>query len=65
MSEIKTSHECVEIICQLGCTAVRDTIVKLEQQEKVGELEHLNEKQKHNVLKELKTIMSVYDKQED
>ncbi|MCK4709181.1 MAG: hypothetical protein KAU21_11240 [Gammaproteobacteria bacterium] len=62
MSKIKTSNECIEIICQQGCTVVRDIIVKLEQQKIVVELEHLDDKQKQIVLTELKTVMSVYDK---
>ena len=65
MSKIKTSNECIEIICQQGCTVVRDIIVKLEQQTKVAELDHLDDKQKRIVLTELKIIMSVYDSQEE
>jgi len=64
MSDSKTSHQCIELICQQGCTVVREVIVKLEQKKDVAELNHLNDEQKQSVLNELKTIMSVYD-QED
>ena len=61
MSESNTSHQCIELICQQGCTVVREIIVKLEQHHKVAELDHLDDEQKQLVLTELKTVMSVYD----
>ncbi|MCK5335343.1 MAG: hypothetical protein KAQ67_04240 [Gammaproteobacteria bacterium] len=65
MSEFKTSSECIELICQQGCTVVRDVIVSLEQHNKVAELDHLDDKQKQLILVELKTVMSVYDQTDD
>lgn len=61
MSESKTSNQCIELICQQGCTVVREIIVKLEQHHQVAELEHLDDEQKQTVLTELKTVMAVYD----
>jgi len=61
MSESNTSHQCIELICQQGCTVVREVIIKLEQQHMVAELDHLDDDQKQVVLTELKTVMSVYD----
>jgi len=64
MSEIKTSTECIEQICQQGCTAVREVIVSLESHDSVAELDHLSDEQKQQVLSELKIVMSVYDQQD-
>lgn len=62
MSELKTTSECIEMICQQGCTAVRDIIIKIQEHETVVEIEHLDDQQKQSVLKELEIVMSVYDK---
>jgi len=64
MSEVKTSIECIEQICQQGCTVVREVIVRLESHASVAELDHLSDEQKQQVLSELKTVMSVYDQQD-
>lgn len=63
MSESKTSTECIELICQQGCTVVREVIGKLEQHVPVGELQHLNDAELLLVLTELRAVMSVYDQQ--
>lgn len=63
MPELMSSQQCVEYICQQGCTVVRDIIVKLEQQRPVEGLEHLNTEQTQQILVELKLVMSVYDQQ--
>jgi len=61
MSESTTCSQCIEEICEQGCTAVRDVIVKLERDQQVEGLDHLDDVQKHIILKELKAVMSVYD----
>ena len=65
MSENKTSNECIELICQQGCTIVREFIVGLEQHNEIAELNHLDNEQKQKILVELKTVMSVYDQTND
>lgn len=61
MSEFKTNSECVEYICGQGCNFVREVIVRIESNDTVAELKHLEIGQQQQVLVELKTIMSVYD----
>ena len=63
MSESMSRSQCIELICEQGCTAVREVIIKLEQHQLVNELEHLASDEKDAVLKELKAVMSVYDEQ--
>ena len=65
MSDVKKTSECLELICQQGCTAVREVILNLEKNDKVPELDHLDQAQKQLILIELKTVMSVYDQQKD
>lgn len=61
MSKQKTTTECIETICEQGCTVVRDVIVNLEEHTQVKELNHLSNEQKKTVLFELKSVMLVYD----
>ena len=50
----------VEAICQKGCQAVRDDLVKLKAGQIPAETESLNHKERKAVYKELKSIMAVY-----
>ena len=52
---------CVERICDLGCGRVYQIIKLVEQGEDVPELNGVNEKTYQAILRELKTIMAVYD----
>lgn len=61
MSEFKTSSECIELICEQGCTVVREVIVGLEKNNQIKELNHLNNDELQQVLVELKVVMSIYD----
>jgi hypothetical protein len=61
MSEFKTSSECVEYICEQGCTFVREVIVSLEKNNSVEALKHLDDAEQQLVLVELKVVMSIYD----
>jgi len=65
MSELKTTSECIETICVQGCTVVREVIIKLETDVQVSEFKHLSKDQQKQVLIELKSVMSVYDAQDD
>ena len=61
MSEFKTSSECIELICEQGCTVVREVIVGLEKNNQIQELKHLNSDELQQVLVELKVVMAIYD----
>ena len=63
MSESMSCSQCIDQICEQGCTVVREVINKLEHHQLVNELEHLESAEKDTVLKELKAVMSVYDNQ--
>lgn len=63
MRETMTTSQYIEQVCEQGCTVVREVIVKLELDQKVDGLDHLDSAQKNAVLKELKAIMSVYDQE--
>lgn len=52
--------EYVEILCQSGCIAVNATIEAMEANQPVNAVEGLSKDEKQMVLKELKSIMSVY-----
>ena len=52
--------EHVEILCQSGCISVNATIAAMEAEQPVKAVAGLNENEKRMVLKELKSIMSVY-----
>ena len=53
-------EKCVEIICEKGCQYVRKDIDLLEAGKSFDEVEGLTDDEKQMVLKELKSIMSVY-----
>ena len=59
MDQSKVAH-CIETLCQKGCRDVACTILALEQNEPVEELQHLSEGERLAVLNELKSIMAVY-----
>lgn len=54
--------EIVESLCNEGCKAVRGYIDQLEQNYPIDVLASLNEREKQQVLNELKSIMAVYDR---
>lgn len=54
--------QCIEQLCQCGCTDVRNTIALLEANQTVSQVEGLNAEERRLVLAELKAIMSIYDR---
>lgn len=55
-------EHCVERLCLKGCKAVWEDIAVLETGEALPETRQLSAEENRAVLRELKTIMSVYDK---
>lgn len=55
-------ESCVEQLCRKGCKAVWKDIAMLEEGERLPETRQLSSEENRAVLKELKAIMSVYDK---
>jgi len=55
--------QCVEILCQQGCTEVRATIVRIESGAKIPQTAGMSGEEIEAVLAELKAIMAVYDQQ--
>lgn len=53
--------QCIERLCQSGCTDVRNTIARLEANQAVAHVEGLTAQERRQVLEELKSIMAVYD----
>lgn len=51
----------IEAVCEAGCEAVRASIQTLESGHQVALTDDLNTEEAQQVLRELKTIMSVYD----
>lgn len=51
----------IEAVCEAGCEAVRASIQTLESGHQVALTENLSTEETQQVLRELKTIMSVYD----
>lgn len=56
----KNIQACVDAICAKGCGAVREDILWLERGRDVPEVAGLEEHELQAVIKELKSIMSVY-----
>lgn len=52
--------DCIEILCQKGCNAVREDIAALEEGRVLEETAELTEEEARTVLRELKAIMDVY-----
>ena len=59
MDQSKIAH-CIEVLCQKGCKEVSLVILALERGETMTEVQELNEGERLAVVKELKSIMSVY-----
>ncbi len=53
---------CLEQICLLGCRRVREIIRQLEQHQEVEQAASLTPGQRDSLLRELKSIMAVYDR---
>jgi len=53
--------ECIELLCQRGCSAVRGVISDLEAGRPVPGTEQLSMDGRRRVLAELKAVMAVYD----
>jgi hypothetical protein len=51
----------IESICGDGCIIVNKTIMLLEKEESPSSLQHLNATEHQTILKELKSIMDIYD----
>ena len=48
-------------LCNQGCTAVREAIEQMEAGDSLPELASLNHAEQQHLLRELKSIMAVYD----
>ena len=59
MDQSKIAH-CIEVLCQKGCKEVSLVILALERGDPMTEVQELNEGERQAVLKELKSIMAVY-----
>jgi len=53
--------QCIEVLCQCGCDAVRATISAMESGAVVPQVNILSEDERRMVLQELKAVMAVYD----
>lgn len=53
-------QQCIEQLCQKGCTDVLETICALEQNRTVEETLNLDSDEIQVVLAELKSIMAIY-----
>ncbi|HEY9149138.1 MAG TPA: hypothetical protein VIQ22_09000 [Gammaproteobacteria bacterium] len=53
--------QCIEVLCQCGCEAVRATISAMESGAVVPQVQSLTEEQRRMVLDELRAVMAVYD----
>lgn len=56
----KQVNFCLEQICEQGCCSVNLVIQQLEQGQVLEGIQHLNTKQRQQLLQELKSIMAVY-----
>jgi hypothetical protein len=54
-------HDCVEALCQSGCDMVRATIGAIESGQAIAQTQGLAQEEEIAVLRELRTIMAVYD----
>jgi hypothetical protein len=54
-------NQCVEALCLNGCEIVNATIAALEQDLPVTQIQDLDNEERQAVLRELKSIMAVYD----
>ena len=58
----RVGESCVEHLCKKGCRAVWEDIAVLEEGERLPETLQLSSEENRAVLRELKAIMSVYEK---
>jgi hypothetical protein len=56
----KQIDSCLENLCQQGCQTVNQVIQRLEQEQVIDTVKHLNVAQRMTLLQELKNIMAVY-----
>lgn len=59
MDQSRIAH-CIEVLCQKGCKEVSLTILALERDEPMAEVQELNAGERRAVLHELQSIMAVY-----
>jgi hypothetical protein len=52
----------IEAVCQAGCKAVRASIATLESGHDETLTEDLSKEERMQILRELKTIMAIYDR---
>ena len=64
MDKLKV-NKCIEALCANGCEAVRATISSMEMGSSPTQLHNLDQDEYSTVLNELKSIMSVYDTQDN
>ena len=62
MPDAERVSRTIETLCSQGCNAVRDIIAALESGAAPGIIAELNDEERETVLRELKTIMAVYDR---
>lgn len=56
--------QCIEILCQCGCSEVRAVIKRIEANQSVAQLEGFTVQERRLVMEELKAIMAVYDQRD-
>lgn len=56
--------DCVDTLCEQGCTSVRQAIRRLSSGQAPTEASRLSAAQRRELLRELRTIMAVYDKRD-
>lgn len=61
-SHVYSVDEAIELLCQEGCKAVRLYIERLENNAPIEILDGMSDQEKVTVLRELQSIMSVYDR---
>ena len=57
---MKKVEQCVEVLCEKGCSSVREDIEKLEAGVDLPETQELSREELSKVVEELKSIMAVY-----
>ncbi len=55
-------EQSIELLCQKGCKEVLRLIGEMEAGRTPGEISHLQESERQAVLRELKAIMAVYER---
>ena len=57
---MKKVEKCVEVLCEKGCSSVREDLEKLESGKVLPETSNLSREELSKVVDELKSIMAVY-----